>query len=86
MDASKFLFAPKVAVDLKEIWKESCAFFATKSIMKANYDQTGSYGEGMPDKELAQITNLNARLENLSELFGVELRLSDVGGEASAAA
>lgn len=78
MNASKFLFAPNVAADLKEIWKESCAFFATKSVMRANYDKTGSYGEGMPAKELQQITSLNARLESLSELFGEELRLSDV--------
>lgn len=78
VDASRFLFAPQVATELREIWKESCAFFATKSIMKANYSRTGSYGDGMPDKEFQQITGLNTRLESLGDIFGDELRLSEV--------
>jgi hypothetical protein len=84
MDASKFLFAPQVAQNLDAIWKECCAFFATKRVMESNYRQTGSYGEGMPDKELKQITALNDRFQKLSELFGDELKLADPNVDAAA--
>jgi hypothetical protein len=78
LDRSKFLFAPEVTESLRTIWKEACAFSATKAQMQANYNRTGSYGDGMPQKELEQITKLHERLENLSDTFGLELRLSEV--------
>ncbi|MFO0437668.1 MAG: hypothetical protein ACK5YD_03995 [Phenylobacterium sp.] len=76
LDQSKFLFRPSVHDDLKELWKRSCGFFATKSVMKHKYETTGDYGQDNIDREYAYLNWLTERLDSLSELFGEEAKLS----------
>lgn len=76
MDQARFLFRPEVHEQLREVWKRACGFFAVKSVMKAQYEKTGDYGHANIEKEHEHLLWLAGKLENLSELFGEELRLS----------
>ena len=76
IDQSKFLFRTSVHDDLTDIWRRSCNFFATKSIMSHLFESTGDYGAENVENEHAYLLWLVQRLENLSDLFGEEAKLS----------
>jgi hypothetical protein len=76
LDQSKFIFRQDVYVDLQDLWKRSCRFFATKSVMQHQFETTGDYGQENIEREHEYLTWLMARLDNLSDLFGDEAKLS----------
>ncbi len=76
LEQSKFLFRPSAHDDLKDLWKRSCSFFATKSVMKHKYETTRDYGQDNIEREHAYLNWLTERFDSLSDLFGDEAKLS----------
>lgn len=76
-DSARFLFVDQVTVDLHKVWDDCCAFFAAKRASDANFAKTGSYGDSASELEYKQLNVINDRFQNLSDLFGDELKLSD---------
>lgn len=73
---SQFLFNQPVYNELTEILEKATAYKVNSLKMAANFAHTGSYGEGLPAKELELMTWLATRLTTVHEIFKNDLTLA----------
>jgi hypothetical protein len=75
IDQSKFLFRHDVYESLDRLWRDICMFSANKAQMTHNFETIGTYGQAEIDRNQAYLLAFMNQLDNLSDLFGDELRL-----------
>jgi hypothetical protein len=75
LDRSRFLFRESVHADLEAIRKEYNRYRAIKNTMTSEYARNQTYGRSNLDEESELTLFFYNSLDNLSELFGDELKL-----------